>query len=77
MSTTQADDALGAALVGGFQVFDEFEPLVATDQRVNLVQTQDCYFDSGGGEPVEVKGGRGGAWGSQSVDGESIDAGSG
>ena len=55
VSTAQADDALGAVLIGGFQVFDEFEPLVAADQRVDLVQTQAGDIDAGRGEPVEVK----------------------
>jgi hypothetical protein len=47
---------LGAILVSGFEVFDEFEPLVAADQWIDPVETQDGDFDAGRGEPVEVKG---------------------
>lgn len=50
--STQADDAFGTNAVGSLQVFDELEPFVAADQRVDLVQTQDCHFDAGVSEPV-------------------------
>ena len=60
VGAAEADDALGAGPVSGFEVFDELEPLVAADQRVDLVQAQDGDFDAGGGEPVEVKGFEGG-----------------
>ncbi|MNX94191.1 hypothetical protein D3C86_1264150 [compost metagenome] len=57
---TETDDAFGTQTVGGFQVFDELEPFVAADQRVDPVQTQDRHFDAGLSEPVEVKGVEGG-----------------
>jgi len=56
MCPAEADDAFGTALVSGLEVFDEFEPFVATDQRVDQVQAQDGDIDVGAGEPVEVKG---------------------
>ena len=56
MRATETDDAFGPGAIGGLEVFDEFEPLVAADQRVDLVQAQDRDFDAGGAEPVEVKG---------------------
>ena len=56
----QADDAVGTGEVSGVEVFDELEPLVAADQRVDLVQAQDGDFDAGGGEPVELQGFEGG-----------------
>ncbi|MNW17513.1 hypothetical protein D3C71_2167270 [compost metagenome] len=37
-------------------MFDQLEPLVATDQRIDLIQAQDRDFDAGAGQPVEVKG---------------------
>ena len=49
VGTAQTDDAFGTGPVSGFQVLDEFEPLVATDQRVDLVETQDRDFDAGVG----------------------------
>ena len=49
VGTAQTDDAFGTDLVSGFQVFDEFEPLVAADQRVDLVEAQDRDFDAGVG----------------------------
>ncbi|MNG32773.1 hypothetical protein D3C84_1188650 [compost metagenome] len=58
--TAQADDAVGTGEVGGVQVLDELEPLVATDQRVDLVEAQSGDFDTGGGEPVELEGFEGG-----------------
>ncbi len=56
---TETDDAFGPQAVSSFQVFDELEPFVAADQRVDLVQPQDRHFDAGSSEPVEVKGSRG------------------
>jgi hypothetical protein len=53
--TAETDDALGTHTVGGFEVFDEFEPFVAADQRVDVVEAQDGHFNAGGCEPVEVK----------------------
>ena len=44
----------------GFQVLDEFEPLVAADQRVDLVEAQDGDFNAGGCEPVQMKAFEGG-----------------
>ncbi|MNQ81480.1 hypothetical protein D3C85_965030 [compost metagenome] len=52
---TETDDAFGPRVVGGLQVFDELEPFVAADQRVDQVQTQDGDFDAGICEPVEVE----------------------
>jgi hypothetical protein len=46
VGTAQTDDAFGTDPVSGFQVLDEFEPLVATDQRVDLVEAQDRDFDA-------------------------------
>ena len=46
VSTAQADDAFGTGEVGGFEVFDELEPLVAADQRVDSVEAQDGDFDA-------------------------------
>lgn len=57
MGAAEADGAVGAGVVCGVEVFDELEPLVAADQRVNLVQAQDGDLDVGCGEPVEMKGG--------------------
>ena len=54
VSTAQADDAFGTGKVSGFEVFDELEPFVATDQRVDLVEAQDGDFDAGAFEPVEI-----------------------
>ena len=56
MRSAETDDAFGACMVSGFEVFDELEPFVAADQRVDLVQAQDRDFDVGGGEPVEMEG---------------------
>ncbi|MNL65856.1 hypothetical protein D3C87_1902470 [compost metagenome] len=47
VGATEADDALGTGPVCGFEVFAEFEPLVAADQRVDLVEAQDGDFDIG------------------------------
>jgi hypothetical protein len=55
VSPTETDDAFGTRTVGGLEVFDEFEPFVAADQRVNLVEAQDGDFNAGGCEPVELK----------------------
>ena len=55
VSPTQADDAFGAGLCSNVEVFDQLEPFVATDQRIDLVQTQDRDFDAGCGQPVEVE----------------------
>ena len=60
VGTAQTDDAFGTDLVSGFQVLDEFEPLVAADQRVDLVEAQDRDFDASVGQPVEMKGFEGG-----------------
>ncbi|MNP20132.1 hypothetical protein D3C76_1126930 [compost metagenome] len=60
MRTAQTDDAFGTGPLGCLQVFDELEPLVAADQRVDLIQAQDRHFDAGDGEPVEVEGFEGG-----------------
>jgi hypothetical protein len=73
---TEADDALGTRPVSGVEVFDELEPFVAADQRVDLIQAQDGDFDSGAAEPVELQWFEG-AWGRQFAGGESIDAGPG
>ena len=70
MRATEADHALRTGAVGGLEMLGEFEPFVAADQPVDLVQTQDRDLDSGGGEPVELKQFEG-AWGSQS-EGKSI-----
>lgn len=56
VSAAETDDAIGTGSVGGVEVFDELEPLVAADQRVDLVQAQDRELDIGGGEPVQVQG---------------------
>ncbi|MOA70701.1 hypothetical protein D3C78_1997860 [compost metagenome] len=37
-------------------MFDELEPFVTADQRVDLVQAQDRQLDASVSEPVEVKG---------------------
>ena len=55
MRATEADDALRADAVGSLEVFDELEPFVAADQRVDLIQTQDRDLDCGAGEPVELQ----------------------
>lgn len=52
----QADDALSAGLARRRQMRGELEPLVAGDQRVDLVQAQDRHLDPGLGQPVEVQG---------------------
>ena len=62
MRTTETDDAFGCALVGRLQMLDKLEPLVAADQRIYLVKTQNRQFDTGVGKPVEIhefKGNRG------------------
>ncbi|VVO14594.1 hypothetical protein PS710_03734 [Pseudomonas fluorescens] len=46
VGTAEADDALGPGQVSGLEVFGELEPLVAADQRVDLVQAQDGDFDA-------------------------------
>ncbi len=51
---------LAPALVGCLEVFGEFEPFVAADQRVDLVQAQDGDFDAGVFEPVKMEGFEGG-----------------
>jgi hypothetical protein len=52
MRTAKADDALGAGTLGGFEMFNEFEPLVATDQWVDAVQAQDRDLDAGVCQPA-------------------------
>ena len=58
--TAQADDTLRPRLAGKPQVIHQFEPLVATDQRVDQVQTQHRDLDTGTVEPVQVQGFEGG-----------------
>ena len=55
MRTTETDDAFGPCAVCRFQVFDQFEPFVAADQRVDLIEAQDGDFNTGGAEPVQMK----------------------
>lgn len=71
--SAEADDAVGAGLVGSLEVFGELEPFVAADQRVDLVQAQDGDFDVGGFEPVKMEGLEG-AWGNQLEAEENIGA---
>jgi hypothetical protein len=52
MRTAKADDALGAGTLGGFEMFNEFEPLVAADQRVDAIEAQDRDLDAGVCQPA-------------------------
>ena len=54
MSPAQADQTLCACGVRGCQVLGELEPLVATDQWVDLVQAQDRHLDTGLLQPIQV-----------------------
>ena len=56
VGTAQTDDAFGTGPVSGFQVLDEFEPLVTTDQRIDPIQTQHRHFNAGTGKPIQMKG---------------------
>ncbi|WVV49632.1 hypothetical protein THH46_10715 [Pseudomonas sp. NA13] len=42
--------------MGGAQMMNQLEPLVATDQRIDPVQAQHRHLNTGAGEPVQVKG---------------------
>lgn len=55
VSTTETDDAFGTRAIRGFEVLDEFEPFVAADQRVDLVEAQDGDFNAGSVQPVQMK----------------------
>nr|BFE89860.1 hypothetical protein GCM10020185_03960 [Pseudomonas brassicacearum subsp. brassicacearum] len=47
---------LGTGLMGGAQMMDQLEPLVAADQWIDPVQAQHRHLNTGTGEPVQVKG---------------------
>jgi hypothetical protein len=55
IDTAQAHDPLGTGLMGSAHMVNQLEPLVAADQGVNLIQTQHRHFNSGTGEPAQMK----------------------
>ena len=55
MRATETDQPFSAGLPGGRQMVFQFEPLVATDQRVDQVEAQDGDVDAGCTEPVEIE----------------------